>query len=85
MYRRAFSKLKIKGRFDNHDFRTTFGSQMKEMGLTAAQVADLMGHADTRMVETVYARARKSGIMKQRDAIESINSDYAIGTSRTPN
>ena len=85
VYRGAFSKLKIKGLFDNHDFRTTFATQMKEIGLTAAQVADLMGHADTRMVETVYARARKSGIMKQRDAIEAINSGYVIGTSRTQN
>ena len=75
---RAYKKLKIKG-FSNYDFRSTFGTQLKESGLSSAIVADLMGHSDTRMVETVYARRRHSGIMKQLDAVEAINSGITAG------
>ena len=71
--RRAFDQLGIKGAFNNHDFRTTFGTQLKENGLSSAIVADLMGHADTRMVETTYARTRQEGIFKQRSAVEAIS------------
>ena len=63
--------------FCNHDFRTTYGTQLKESGLTSAQVADLMGHADTRMVETVYARAREEGIQKRRSDLNKLNMPYA--------
>ena len=45
--------------------------------MTSAQVADLMGHADTRMVETVYARAREEGILKQKEHLNGMNSKYA--------
>ena len=69
---RAYKKLKIKG-FSNYDFRSTYGTQLKESGLSSAIVADLMGHADTRMVETVYARTRHEGVMKQLEAVEAIN------------
>lgn len=69
---RAFKKLGIVG-FNNHDFRTTFGTQLKESGMTSATVADMLGHADTRMVETVYARTRHEGVMKQLDALERLN------------
>ena len=69
---RAYKKLQIKG-FSNYDFRSTFGTQLKESGLSSAIVADLMGHADTRMVETVYARTRHEGVMKQLEAVEAIN------------
>lgn len=62
--------------YSSHDFRTTFGTQLKESGLTSAQVADLMGHADTRMVETVYARAREEGIRKRRSDLERLNAAY---------
>lgn len=72
--RQCFKALNIVG-FNNHDFRATFGTQLKEKGLTSAQVADLMGHADTRMVETVYARTRHEGVMKNLDAIDLLNSD----------
>ena len=74
-YRQGKKLLGISG-FNNHDFRTTFGTQLKEMGLTSAQVADLMGHADTRMVETVYARTREEGIQKRRDDLERMNAIY---------
>ncbi len=67
--------LGIQG-YSNHDFRTTFGTQLKENGLTSAQVADLMGHADTRMVETVYARTREEGIQKRRADLEAMNKSY---------
>lgn len=83
MYRRAFSALGIE-QYNNHDWRTTFGTQMKESGLTSAQVADLMGHADTRMVETVYARRRHEGVMKHKNTLEDLNRAYARGTSVTP-
>ena len=46
--------------------------------MTSAQVADLMGHADTRMVETVYARAREEGIKKRRGDLEKMNKQYAV-------
>ena len=35
-----------------------------------------MGHADTRMVETVYARTRHEGVMKQLEAVEAINAVF---------
>lgn len=79
MYREAFKTLGIEN-FDNHDWRTTFGTQLKEAGMTSAQVADMMGHADTRMVETVYARARHEGIMKHKNTVELLNQQYAHGT-----
>lgn len=69
---KCFSLLEIVG-YSNHDFRATFGTQLKEKGLTSAQVADLLGHADTRMVETVYARTRHEGVMKNLDAIDLLN------------
>lgn len=70
--RKCFKQLNIVG-YNNHDFRATFGTQLKENGLTSAQVADLLGHADTRMVETVYARTRHEGIMKNMGAIDLLN------------
>ena len=41
--------------------------------MTSAQVADLLGHQDTRMVETIYARTRHHSVMKQLEAIEQLN------------
>ena len=70
--RSAFKHLQIKG-FCNYDFRTTYATQLKESGCSSAIVADLMGHADTRMVETVYARTRHEGILKQLDYVERLN------------
>ena len=68
----AFKKLGIEG-YTDADFRTTFGTQLKESGKTSAEVADLMGHADTRMVETVYARTRHEGVMKHLTDVEKIS------------
>ena len=76
LYESAFEALGIKGKYNNHDWRSTFGTQLKEQGVTSATVADLLGHADTRMVETVYARTRHEGIMKQAQLIDKLNSCY---------
>ena len=80
----AFGQLKINGKVAPYDFRSTFATQFKEMGVSSAQVADLMGHADSRMVETVYARTRHECVMSQKDMIESLNSDYIIGPGVVP-
>ncbi len=71
--RAVFRKLGMTN-YNNHDWRATFATQLKESGLTSAQVADLLGHADTRMVETVYATARREGILKYRNAVNAISS-----------
>ena len=73
IYRRSFTHLGIYGKYSNHDWRATFGTQLKESGLTSAQVADMLGHSDTRMVETVYAPARKEGVIKNAAAVEALN------------
>lgn len=72
MYRKCFSELGISG-YNNHDWRTTFGTQLKEIGLTSAQVADLMGHADTRMVEKVYAPTRHESVMIHKNTLNQLN------------
>ena len=71
-WKSAFKNLGIVG-YTNYDFRSTFGTQLKESGVSSAIVADLMGHADTRMVETVYARTRHEGVMKNLDLLERLN------------
>ena len=72
LYQRAFKEVGLTG-YNNHDWRATFGTRLKESGLTSAQVADLMGHADTRMVEKVYAPTRHASIMKQKDLINMLS------------
>ena len=71
-YRSAFKHLGIIGHCA-YDFRTTFATQLKESGMTSSAIADLMGHEDTRMVERVYARRRKEGVMKHLSALEARN------------
>lgn len=82
-YQNAFKILGLKGRYDNHDWRATYGTQLKEAGLSSAIVADLLGHADTRMVETTYAISRHQGIMKQKDLVNALN-PYAKNTQSDP-
>ena len=72
IYLNAFKILNING-YDNHDWRATFGTQLKDAGISSAQVADLMGHADTRMVETTYAPTRHESIMKHKNTLNKIN------------
>lgn len=75
MYKRVFRLMGLQG-YTNHDFRTTFATQLCEQGISSKEVADLMGHADTRMVETIYARRRHEGIMKHTDLINSMNTAF---------
>ena len=82
-YQNAFKILGLKGRYDNHDWRATYGTQLKEAGLSSAIVADLLGHADTRMVETTYAITRHQGIMKQKDLVNALN-PYAKNPQSDP-
>lgn len=70
-WKRAFANLGLEG-YCNYDFRTTYGTQLKEAGVSSAIVADLMGHADTRMVETIYAKTRHEGVIKQLAGVETI-------------
>jgi len=77
VYKSVFEQLGIDKKFNNYDFRTTYGTEMCEAGLSSKQVGDMMGHADTRMVETVYARSRHEGIMRQRDMLNAMNQAYA--------
>lgn len=77
VFARAKKKLNIVG-YNNHDFRTTFATQLCEMGLTSKETAGLLGHADTRMVENVYARARHSGNMKHLIVIDEIMSKKSV-------
>lgn len=74
-----------KGTRINHDRGAAHGIQLKESGLTSAQVADLLGHADTRMVETVYARSRKAGILKYKYAVEALDLPVAKSAAGTEN
>ena len=82
-YRNAFKALGIYNLYNNHDWRATFGTQLKEANLSSAQVADLLGHADTRMVETVYAITRYQGVMKHQGLLNALN-PYALGTAEAP-
>lgn len=76
MINKIFNQLGIKGKYVPYDFRATYATQFKESGMSSALVADLMGHADTRMVETVYAKTRHQSIMKQASKIEELNQMY---------
>ena len=77
IYQNAYSELGIKGKYNNHDWRTTFATQLIEAGATSKQAADQLRHTSTRMVETVYANAREADILKQRDLVERMNASFA--------
>ena len=83
IFQGAFKELGIFGKYDNHDWRATFGTQLKDSGLTSAQIADLLGHADTRMVETTYAPTRHESIMRHEMLLNALN-PYARDSSETP-
>lgn len=55
-----------------YDFRANFATMLCESGKSDKQVADLMGHADTRMVDYIYAPARKEGILQHREDCEKL-------------
>ena len=67
--------LGIQG-YTNHDFRTTFATQLCEIGVSSKKCAGLMGYADTRMVKTRYANERHEGTMQRLNDLEVINSKY---------
>lgn len=67
-YTAAFRQLGIDG-YVPYDFRTNFATECCEQGFTAKQTADMMGHADTRMVEKVYAKRRSEGVIQYREEL----------------
>jgi len=71
MFKRAKLHLNIVG-YSSHDFRATYGTQLRENGVSSIEGAGLMGHADSRMFDRVYARTRHDGIMKQAKTLEQI-------------
>lgn len=73
-YTAAFKALGVK--CSSYDYRTTYGTELAENGFTSKQVADMLGHADSRMVETVYARRRNDSIMIHRDRLNELNKAY---------
>lgn len=77
LYKKAFEALGIK-EYTPYDFRSNFATECVENGMTSKQVADMMGHADTRMVERVYATKRNEGILKNKESLASITAEYAI-------
>lgn len=70
-YTEAFQQLGIKG-YVPYDFRTNFATECCEAGISPKVTADLMGHADTRMVEKVYAKRRSEGVLKYRSTLETM-------------
>lgn len=73
----ALEQLGIYGKYSSYDFRSTFATQLMDHGLTTKQAADHMGHADSRMIERIYARTRTESVMKRRDLIEQMNAQFA--------
>lgn len=75
-YRKMQELLGIKGQYCNYDLRTTYATEMIEDGYSSAITAKMMGHKDSRMVDTVYAQTRREGIEKLRGHFEAKNSAY---------
>lgn len=71
IYRKMQKLLGIQGQYSNYDLRTTFATQMIEAGQSAFSVAQMMGHKDSRMVETVYTRRRREGVEAKRELIDT--------------
>lgn len=73
MQRNAWKNTGLEGKnICPYDFRANFATMLCESGQSDKQVADLMGHADTRMVDHIYAPARKEGILQHKDACEKL-------------
>lgn len=68
-YTDAFKALGISGH-SPYDWRSTFATELCEMGVSTKKVADMMGHTTTRMVEKVYSTKRRDGILSNRDIID---------------
>lgn len=76
MYHDTFRKLGIFNKYSPYDFRATFGTDLCEAGWSTKQVADMMGHSNTKMVEGIYARSRKAGILSKIDMLDQLNAAY---------
>lgn len=74
-YERAFTALGLNG-YTPYDWRSTFATELCEMGNSSKIVADMMGHSTTRMVDTVYAPMRKEGILANRNIIDQKSEHY---------
>ena len=48
-----------------HDFRRTYGSRLAERDVSLQVIAELLGHADTRMCEAHYAHLQEGHAAKQ--------------------
>lgn len=77
-YQQALNHLGLKGKCTSYDFRTTYATELCEAGLTSKQVADKMGHRDTRMVEQVYARTRHEGVMTGTEVLDKLNESMLL-------
>ena len=66
------SRMGILGKYYSYDLRSTFATRAIELGQGSHQIATLIGHQDSRMVETVYARKRDNAVLDQRAAIEQL-------------
>lgn len=74
-YEKAFKELGLAG-YTPYDWRTTFGTEMTELGYSNKQVANMMGHTSTRMVDTVYAERRRGAILENREKIDQKAEHY---------
>lgn len=72
MYRETFQELGIKGLYDNHDFRASYATWLKESGMEIASAAEIMGHKDTRMMSRVYAPTRHESIIAHQHTINTL-------------
>lgn len=77
-YQQALDALGYKGVCSSYDFRTTYATELCEAGLTSKQVADKMGHSDTRMVERIYARARHESVMLHAEVLDKLNAEMLL-------
>ena len=72
MYRETFRELGIYGQYNNHDFRASYATWLKENGIEISSAAEIMGHKDTRMMSRVYAPTRHESIIAHQNRINSL-------------
>ncbi len=70
-------------RCSSNDLRRTFGTWMRAAGAPLELLAPAMGHADTRMVERVYARldvTQLASLLGARAAVHGVYTDSSDST-----
>ena len=77
-FHQAIECLGFKGVCTSYDFRTTYATELCEAGLTSKQVADKMGHKDTRMVDRMYARTRHESVMVNAEVLDKLNESMIL-------